>query len=72
MSFKFNSATAGATFECRLDRGKYRHCSSPQLYLVKATAKYKRHTFSVRATSAAGTVDPTPATRTFKVKRLAI
>ena len=71
VSFKFSSNDPAATFECRLDKGKYRHCSSPQLYLVKATAKYKKHTFSVRATSAAGTVDPTPATRTFKVRRLA-
>ena len=70
VSFKFSSSDPAATFECRLDKGKYRHCSSPRLYLVKATAKYKKHTFSVRATSSAGTVDPTPATRTFKVKRV--
>ncbi len=69
VSFKFSSNDPAATFECRLDKGKYRHCSSPQLYLVKASAKYKKHSFSVRATNAAGTVDPTPATRTFRVKR---
>ena len=39
------------------------------VYLVKATGHLKKHTFSVRAISAAGNVDPTPATRTFKVKR---
>jgi hypothetical protein len=70
VSFKFSSDDPAATFECRLDKVKYRHCSSPQLYLVKASAKYRKHTFSVRATSAAGTVDPTPATRTFKLKRV--
>ncbi len=58
MSFRFSSNDPAATFECRLDKGKYRHCSSPQLYLVKATAKYKKHTFSVRATQLRGNRRP--------------
>ncbi len=69
VSFRFSSETPAASFECQLDKGKYRSCSSPQIYLVKASPNFKKHTFSVRATSSAGTVDPTPATRTFKVKR---
>ncbi len=70
VKFRFGSTDPAASFECKLDRGKYRSCSSPQLYLVKATANFRKHTFSVRASSAAGVVDPTPATRTFKVKRV--
>jgi hypothetical protein len=67
--FTFSSTEPGASFECRLDRGRYRSCSSPQLYLVKATAGFRKHTFAVRARNSAGTVDPTPATRSFKLKR---
>jgi hypothetical protein len=70
VSFRFSSEDPAASFECKLDKGKYRSCSSPQLYLVKATSNLRKHTFSVRARNAAGTVDPTPATRTFKDKRL--
>ena len=72
VSFRFSSEDPVASFECKLDKGKYRSCSSPQLYLVKATPSLRKHTFSVRARNAAGTIDPTPATRTFKVKRLAV
>ena len=66
--FSFSSEDPSASFECSLDKGKYRRCSSPQLYLVKATAKFKKHTFRVRAGDTAG-LDPTPATRTFKLER---
>jgi hypothetical protein len=69
MRFTFSSTEPGASFECRLDRGRYRSCSSPQLYLVKATTGFRKHTFAVRARNSAGTVDPTPATRSFKLKR---
>jgi hypothetical protein len=69
VKFSFSSSEPGATFECKLDKGGYRPCSSPQLYQVKATAKFKKHTFAVRARNSAGTVDPTPATRSFKLKR---
>jgi hypothetical protein len=70
VSFRFSSDDPAASFECSLDRGKYRSCSSPQLYLVKATAGFKKHTFRVRAHNSAGTVDPSPASRTFKLERV--
>jgi len=41
----------------------FRPCASPK----KLKAKLGKHTFAVRAIDAAGNVDPTPATRTFKV-----
>ena len=65
-SFSGTDARAVASFQCKLDDGSFETCSSPKSYtgLKKGT-----HTFSVRAVDAAGNVDPTPATRTWKVKR---
>jgi hypothetical protein len=64
VKFSFSSTDAGATFECKLDKGSFEGCSSPKSYKVKLG----KHKFSVRATSAAGT-DPSPATFSFKVKK---
>ncbi len=63
--FTFSSPTAGATFECKVDKGRWKSCSSP--YKV-ATKKLKvgKHTLRVRAVLA-GAVDPTPSVRKFKV-----
>jgi hypothetical protein len=69
--FRFNSDDSAASFECKLDKGAYSPCTSPKRYRIRATDHFKKHSFSVRARDAAGNVDPTPATRTFKVKRLA-
>jgi hypothetical protein len=63
--FSFSSASAGASFECRLDKGAFAPCSSPKSY----KAKIGKHTFSVRALTAAGGADQSPATFTFKVKK---
>ncbi|MCW2987822.1 MAG: putative glycine rich protein [Solirubrobacterales bacterium] len=63
-SFSFSSSTAGATFECKLDKGAFAPCTSPKSYKVKPG----KHTFSVEAVSAAG-ADPTPATFSFKVTK---
>lgn len=60
--FSFSSDVAGATFQCKLDKGAYRACTSPRSYRVKPG----RHTFSVRAVGPGG-VDPTPATFRFRV-----
>ncbi len=64
VSFSFSSPTAGATFECKLDKGAFAPCASPKSYKVKPG----KHTFSVEAVSSGGT-DPTPATFSFRVKK---
>ena len=64
-SFTFSSPSAGATFECALDKGGFDTCASPRKLKKLAEGK---HRFRVRAVSAAGLIDRTPAERTFKVK----
>jgi streptogramin lyase len=71
VTFRFNSTTAGARFECALTKAKkgtrgrkpkFKSCKSPKSYKLKP-GRYK---FSVRAVSG-GVADPTPATRSFRV-----
>ena len=66
--FTFVASVASATFECQVDTGTYKLCSSP--FKVK-TKKLKigKHTLTVRAVQPAGNADPTPSTFTFKVKK---
>jgi hypothetical protein len=65
-TFTFTSESAGASFECALDKGGFLPCTSPTTlkHLTRGT-----HTFSVRAISAEGLVDASPAEQAFKVKR---
>ncbi len=49
----------------KLDKGAFAPCTSPKSYKVKPG----KHTFSVEAVSAGGT-DPTPASFSFKVKKI--
>ncbi len=63
--FVFSSSEPNSTFECKLDTAAFAACTSP--YVARAPWPTATHTFSVRATDAAGNVDPTPATRTFTV-----
>jgi hypothetical protein len=61
------SSEAGAVFECRLDSGQdpeWHSCQSPKPYIELAPGA---HSFEVRATDAAGNVDPSPAARLFAV-----
>lgn len=60
----FSSDVAGATFECKLDKGPYKPCRSPKSFKVKPG----KHKFTVRAVAPGGT-DATPATVRFKVIR---
>ncbi len=71
VKIRFSSDDPAARFECKLDQQAYKPCSSPKRYRIKATRRFTEHTFSVRAIDAAGNVDPTPAKRTFKVRRRA-
>jgi Tol biopolymer transport system component len=55
---------AGATFECSLDGAAFAACANP---FDPGTPSEGQHTFSVRAKTAGGAVDPSPATRSFFV-----
>jgi len=57
-SFSFSASQPGVTFECALDGAAYAACASPVEYTGLAVGD---HTFSVRARTAGGTLDPTPA-----------
>jgi fibronectin type 3 domain-containing protein len=63
-SFSFVSSEPNSTFSCNADAGNFVSCASPRSYsgLTPGT-----HTFTVRATDAAGNVDPTPATYTWTI-----
>ena len=52
--FKFVSSEAGSTFECRLDKKKFKPCRSPKKY---KRLKPGKHVFEVRAIDAAKNKD---------------
>jgi hypothetical protein len=62
---KFTSSIAGSTFECKLDRHKYKPCTSP----YKKHWGSGRHTLKVRAVSPAGVRDPKPAKVKVTIKK---
>lgn len=64
--FSFGSDQAGVSYRCKLDRGKFRPCSSPHTYLG---LKPGAHLFQVVAVAAGGKADPTPALFGWKVLR---
>ena len=64
-TFKFKSEPAGATFQCKLDKKKYKPCRSPKTYKGLAPGK---HTFRVRAVSVSGAIDASPAKRSFRLE----
>jgi hypothetical protein len=65
-TFEFVSIEPNTSFACSVDNKAFVACSSP--YAVKRL-KPGKHTFEVRAIDAVGNLDPTPATKTWKVKR---
>ena len=62
--FKFTSSEPDSTFECKLDKKKFKSCDSPKK--VKRLDEGK-HKFKVVATDAAGNTDPSAAKDKFKV-----
>jgi putative cofactor-binding repeat protein len=64
--FRFASSEAQSTFQCRLDKKKWRRCTSP----YKRSVKPGKHVFRVRAIDRFGNVDPTPARFGWQVKQL--
>lgn len=62
--FKFVSSEAGSTFQCRLDKKKFKPCRSPKKY---KRLKPGKHVFEVRAIDAAKNKDKTPANRRFRI-----
>ena len=66
VTFKFTSTEPGSTFECKMDNGPLKACTSPKVY---RNLKLGKHTFKVRATDAAGNTDPSPPKRSFKITK---
>lgn len=66
--FRFADATGqpGTRFACKLDRHRWKGCSSPKR-LQKL--RFGRHTFAVKAVNQLGVWDGVPAKREFKVVR---
>ncbi len=62
--FTFSASTGGARFRCKLDRGPFRTCSSPETY---RHLRAGRHVFEVLAANAAG-ADPTPARFAWRIR----
>jgi hypothetical protein len=58
------TAYPALTFTCSLDRGPWLACTSPQGY---GNLSLLGHSFAVRASDAAGNIDPTPAVYTWSV-----
>ena len=63
-SFSFTADQPGSTFDCKLDGGVVRSCTSPKSYSGLAAGS---HTFQVRATDPAGNPDLTPASFTWTI-----
>ena len=63
-SFVFSASEQGVKFECSVEAAAFVACSSPSAYAGLALGA---HAFAVRATDAAGNVDPTPATHSWTV-----
>jgi hypothetical protein len=68
--FIFSSTEANSTFQTRLDNGSWVATDSNGTATTKTYSDLANgtHTFEVKATDAAGNTDPTPASRSWKVR----
>lgn len=64
--FRFASTEGQSSFQCKLDRKRWRGCRNP----FKRAVKPGKHLFKVRAIDRFGNVDPTPARFGWRVKPL--
>jgi hypothetical protein len=64
-TFAFTANQTPAAFECKLDGGSFQPCGSD--FRTKKLKTAGKHTLRVRARNAAGEVDATPATYSWKV-----
>jgi hypothetical protein len=62
--FRFSASEPGASFQCRIDRERFRRCASP---FTAKRLELGPHTFRVRARDESGHFDPTPAFYDFRV-----
>ena len=65
-TFRFASGEQGSTFQCKLDRKRFKRCASPKTY---KRLKPGKHVFRVKARDRAGNVDKTPMVKRFRIKR---
>lgn len=63
-TFEFSASVKGSSFQCKLDKGKFKQCKSPKKY---KNLKPGKHVFKVRAVNSAGVADPSPAKRKFQI-----
>jgi hypothetical protein len=66
--FDLGSNEPGSTFECRLDGALFAACTTPASYAALGDGT---HTFDVRATDAAGNLDTSPASYSWKIDNVA-
>jgi len=67
-TFRFSSPDNAATFQCKLDGRDWASCESGKTYTGLPQGP---HTFKVRAKDSAGTPDPSPSQRTWRVDTVA-
>jgi len=65
-TFRFGSGEAGSRFACKLDRQRFKPCTSPKTY---KKLKRGKHVFRVKARDRAGNVDATPMVKRFRIRR---
>ncbi|MDQ2630602.1 MAG: hypothetical protein M3Y75_06465 [Actinomycetota bacterium] len=69
--FRFASTEAQSSFQCKVDKRRWRGCASP--FRRKVSAGFgagRKHVFRVRAIDRFGNVDPTPARFGWRVKKI--
>jgi DNA-binding beta-propeller fold protein YncE len=64
--FRFTSSEPNSTFKCQIDQRRFRYCESPKRY---SHLKTGRHIFRVKAIDGDRLVDPTPAKKSFRIRR---